>query len=104
MKKIIVFAACLLSLHVVAQDIKTDSIKSKSSYCAEMKDGIMVLSSEGKQLSNDVVLSTGTTVSVNGMVKTKDGIARQMNEGECIDLANSTAAVTPPNKKDEPLR
>lgn len=54
-------------------------------YCAQMKDGKMIVLFEGKELSTDVFLKNGTTVKPDGTIITREGVRTNLKEGECID-------------------
>ena len=87
----------LLSLNAAAQQNKKDSLpaplKPTTSYCAEMKDGMMVLSYEGVIQKNDVLLANGTKVTTDAVIETPDGRSTRMNEGECNDMSNAVNVV-----------
>ncbi len=78
---IFIIAAGILSLNAV------DDFPNRLNeiYCAEMKDGIITVLSEGKAIGTDVVLQNGTTVTLHGTVIAKDGSKFLLSDGDCID-------------------
>lgn len=87
MKKIFFSAAvCLFSLTAMAQHNDHPSLAdSTKRYCAKLMDGLVVVSENGKQLTQVATLGNGTEISMNGIVTKKDGSKLIMKEGDCVD-------------------
>jgi hypothetical protein len=54
-------------------------------YCAQMRDGKMIVLFDGKEISGDIFLKNGSTIKPDGTVITKDGVRFSLKEGQCID-------------------
>lgn len=54
-------------------------------YCAQMRDGKMIVLFEGKEITGDVFLKNGSTIKPDGTVISKDGVRFSLKEGQCID-------------------
>lgn len=63
-------------------------------YCAQMRDGKMIVLFEGKEISGDVFLKNGTTVKPDGTIISKDGVRMNLKEGQCIDQFGSITGET----------
>jgi hypothetical protein len=53
-------------------------------YCAEMRDGVMVLLKDGMVVTSDVTLNDSTKITTNCVVIKKDGSNTNLKDGECI--------------------
>jgi len=84
MKKITWAAtALILSLNIIAQNSDTKSYGS--SYCAKMKDGIIVVIYQGNPITSDILLDNGAIIKPDGAIITKDGNRITLKDGECIN-------------------
>lgn len=54
-------------------------------YCAQMRDGKMIVIFEGKEITGDAFLKNGSTIKPDGTVIMKDGVRFSLKEGQCID-------------------
>lgn len=63
-------------------------------YCAQMRDGKMIVLFEGKEITSDVFLKNGSTIKPDGTVILKDGVRFSLNEGQCIDQNGSVIGQT----------
>ena len=108
MKKLIgIIGACAFSIAVMAGGGE----KGKAAnYCAEMKNGKLIIKHDGAEVKADVRLSNGTWVKTDGTVIAKDGTRTVLKSGQCVDLdgkvmdTNKDMPNDPnnPNKKDLP--
>ena len=84
MKKSIL-AFSLLSVSSVAfAQVDSGKINKNLRFCAELRDGILVVVSDQKKITYDITTSEGTVIKANGSVINKGGISTVMKEGECI--------------------
>jgi hypothetical protein len=58
---------------------------SRALYCVELKDGVPVLTSEGKPVLNEITFTNGTKLKTDGTVTRKDGTQYKLKEGECVN-------------------
>jgi hypothetical protein len=72
----------LLSCSVFAQVQHSDSTKR---YCAKLMDGIVIMTEEGRQVSQEITLSNGTMIKSDGTITKKDGSKVFLKDGECVD-------------------
>lgn len=84
MKKLIgIISACALSIAVMAGGGE----KGKAAnYCAEMKNGKLIIKHDGAEMKADVRLGNGTWVKTDGTVISKDGTKTMLKSGQCVDL------------------
>ncbi|HXU26739.1 MAG TPA: DUF6799 domain-containing protein [Bacteroidia bacterium] len=84
MKKIIWAAiALVLSLNIIAQNNNPKSFGS--SYCAKIKDGVIVVIYQDNPITSDILLDNGATIKPDGTILTKDGNRIMLKDGECIN-------------------
>lgn len=76
-------AGSILSFLVIAQDITTEPLWQK--YCAKLKDGKMIVMTDGMELTSDVTLNNGTTIKTDGTVIKSDGTKIILEDGDCVD-------------------
>lgn len=72
--------------------------QSEGQYCAKMKDGILVVVSENKEIDREVTLANGTVIKPDGNVIRKDGTQLVLEDNECIDIEGNKVKEKP---KDE---
>ena len=85
MKEIIlVFSIFFCSTFAIAQK-DSNRLYRNVRYCAQLKDGLLVIISDNKQITSDIITANGTTIKANGNVIKKDGVTTYLKEGECID-------------------
>jgi hypothetical protein len=86
MKKIILLAAfCAATMMVNAGDDPKNPKMHGEKYCTKMKDGMLKVMHEGKEITADVMLDDGSTIKPDGMLMKKDGTSMMLKEGQCID-------------------
>jgi hypothetical protein len=78
MKRILLFVTLISSLSVAAGN------PDSSSYCAELRDGIMVLTQDGRKISTMVQLADGTQITTDCVIVKRDGTRQPMQDGQCI--------------------
>lgn len=66
---------------------KNDSVYLNKT-CVTMTNGKIMFLKNGSMVPLDqaMVMQNGTIIMTNGMIKTKEGVVSQMNEGECLDM------------------
>jgi hypothetical protein len=97
-----VLAFSLLSLRANAQEIPVTPDK-EGSYCAVLKDGIMVLMRNGTLADGTVTLNDGSQVTKDATVLRRDGSKVILKEGDCVDIngnvQNTGLESKPPKQK-----
>lgn len=92
MKQLLIIAITFLcTLSVKAQDKMNSKMGSKMEHsqqkdCVMMKDGKMMQMKGGKtaMMEQDMELSNGAMVMVDGTMKMKDGKMMKLKEGDCV--------------------
>ena len=95
-KTILAFAIMTFSLSSIAGNgDKGDQ------YCAENRNGKIVVVYKGNIITTDVTLIDGTIIKTNGVVMMKDGSKMVLNDGQCINKDGSTTVdyTKPPGAK-----
>ncbi len=59
--------------------------QSNRQYCAKMKDGILVMVSEQKEIIQEIILANGTVIKPDGNIIRKDGTSIILEDEECVD-------------------
>lgn len=74
-------------------------------YCAVIKGNKLLVMYNGKEITEDVMLSNGTKIRKDGIVVKKDGTQTTLKEGECIDLEGEMKKddKTMPDDKDSSM-
>lgn len=88
----------------VAQEktpIKPTPENEKIQYCAVLKDGAMIVLSEGKQVHQDIVLNEGYMLRSNAILVNKDGKEIPVLNGECVGMDGK---VIPTTKKEQGMK
>jgi hypothetical protein len=108
MKKIVtVFFALFLAGSVFAQNkmeenkMNTmDKMSHKGQECVIMKEGKMMVMTDGKTMHMDkpITMKNGTMVMKDGTVKMKDGKTMMMKEGESMDMEGKMMKMKTMNK------
>lgn len=85
-----ILTASILSFYVMSQDNKVIQKISPNPngerYCSELRDfGVIVIVHGGKEIKEDIILASGVTLKLNGVVSIKDGTSFILKNGECID-------------------
>ncbi len=100
MKTVIMLIACsMLMLSAKIEDGNHRSKDHPNKYCAQMKDGQLVVMHEGAALMADVTLSNGSTIKPDGTILKKDGTTMTMKEGECADKDGKVMKEKPKGNK-----
>lgn len=98
--KILVLFIVSFSSAAFAQTDLND--KKNRQYCAELKDGILVVTADEKMITSDIITANGTIIQANGNIIQKDGITTVLKDGECIDtqglIVNRTNDENPGNE------
>jgi hypothetical protein len=95
----ILLGGLLLSAGLFAQSGESDSTKR---YCAKLMDGIVIMTEEGKQVSQEVTLSNGTVIKSDGTITKKDGSKIFLKDGECVDKDGNVVKGVAWNRKEDP--
>jgi hypothetical protein len=109
MKKLILIPfLSALSISVFAQLDSTKSRTTPIQYCAEYRDGMLVVKGDNKEITSDITTANGTVIKPNGNIVKKDGVTTILKEGECIDaqgvlvdLITNTGNVKTPKQDKE---
>ena len=79
-----------LAANVQAQDnknaVKPEQDPKDISYCALLKDGSMIVVSEGKQVYQDIKLNDGYIIRSNAMLVNDEGKETPLVNGDCVGL------------------
>jgi hypothetical protein len=103
MKSIIIIAISLLCLSASAQvDKPSPNEKSPAFYCAKLKDGMMVLVNEGKEIMTDVMLANGSKITADCTFIKADGTSVKLQIDECVSPEGNV--VKPIKRKEEKLK
>lgn len=78
-----VFAlGCMVQLYANSYGTQQEA---RALYCMELKDGLPVLTSEGKPVLTEVTFTNGAKIKTDGTVTRKDGTQYKLKEGECVN-------------------
>jgi hypothetical protein len=80
----VTIAAALMSLSVAAHNPGKDP----DSYCVKNKNGKMIVTHNGRELTETIKLKDGTKVKPNGTIVFTDGKRVKLERGECVDENN----------------
>ena len=83
--------------------VKANSEIKNASYCAEMKDGILVITNDGAIANSDITLESGVTIKLNGEVLLSDGSKFVLSDGDCIDKDGNLLITSPDNDRSAKL-
>ena|SRR6187401_940977 len=91
MKKLIAIVAGLfLYGSVLAQEQNvvrpSNPDPEKTTYCAVLKDGTMIIMSEGKQVFQDIKLENGFIVRSNAVLVNEEGKETALINGDCVGM------------------
>jgi len=84
MKKVILLLTIVSSSSAVFAQADLNDKKNRQ-YCAELKDGLLVVIADEKIITSDITTDNGTIIQANGNIIQKDGITTVLKDGECID-------------------
>lgn len=98
MKKTIFLIA--LALFTAYLFISTEILKDPYQYCAQIKDGILVVMYEGNRIISEVTLDNGTKIRPDGIIIRIDGTRIMLKQGDCIDMEGKITEENP-NKKTQ---
>ena len=101
--KTIAFALTAISLSTAAfAQIDSNQINNNIRYCAQMKDGIMVVVDEDNhEINSDIRTDNGTVIQSNGNIVKKDGVTTVLKEGECINTQGIVVRLTDKKARKE---
>jgi hypothetical protein len=104
MKKL-TLAITVFSLSSAAfAQVDSSDIHNNIRYCAQMKDGMLVVVDENSnEISSNILTDNGTVIQSNGNIIKKDGVTTVLKEGECINTQGVVVRLTnkTENKKIE---
>ncbi|HKC67037.1 MAG TPA: DUF6799 domain-containing protein [Bacteroidia bacterium] len=87
-KKIIsLIITLILALNITAQH--DDNMYQARSYCAKLKDGVIIVMYQDNPITSDVILDNGSVIKPDGTILTKDGNKLTLKDGECIDQSGA---------------
>lgn len=70
---------------------------NENTYCAEMKDNVLVVIRDGQVLTEDIAFENGTQLKADGRVIYPNGLKATLKAGECVD---KTGIITTPPKNE----
>lgn len=70
-------------------------------YCAKMKDGILVMVSENREIAHEITLANGTVIKPDGNVIRKDGTQVVLEDNECVDMEGRKVKEKPKDKLEK---
>ena len=85
-----------MTIGAMAQDSKKQDPIIQEKYCASLKDGQMILTQDGLQVTSEITLNDGGKVTPAGIVVKKSGNVIAMNNGDCIDKEGNITNLTIP--------
>src|SRR5688572_2970214 len=104
MNKIIaIILGIFLYGNVIGQEkaaVKTQPDAEESTYCVVLKDGNLMVLSEGKQVYQDIELADGIILRSNATLVKKDGESIALLNGDCV--VKDGKIIATPKKKNEP--
>lgn len=92
-KLLLVFTVFVSPLALLSQ--------SDGTYCAKMKDGILVMVSDNKEVTREITLANGTVIKPDGNVIRKDGTQIVLNDNECVDAEGQKVTPRPKDKMEK---
>lgn len=108
MKKLmLLIAALLFGFAVMGQEASAHRQKQKKNkkevyqYCAKIKDGLLVMTKDEKEMTTDELLPNGTQIKTDGTVIRTDGTVTILEDGECVDQMGN---VYPARTKGRPTK
>ena len=106
MKTIIaIIAGMFLYGSVIAQEkdaVRPPNPDSESiTYCAVLKDGKMIIMSEGKQVYQDIALENGHTIRSNAILVNDEGKETALINGDCVGLDGKIIAKPEKSKPEK---
>jgi preprotein translocase subunit YajC len=77
--------AILLLISIIALSFPLkQSVQNSEKYCANLKDGVMVLTKDGIVVTSEVTINDSTTITPDCVIIKKDGTKTSLKDGECI--------------------
>lgn len=100
---LLITALFITSFSVIAQADKENNMNTTNkNYCAVLKDGLLIVKNDGKDLKTDVPLGNGTIIKLDGTVIKSDATQYILKVGECIDNSgNLVKTVEVPKLNEE---
>jgi hypothetical protein len=83
MKTIVKIVAFCLTVSAYAQ--QPTPTKETAEYCADLKDGVVVLTEQELPVEGDILLLDSSVVSKNGTLIRKNGMKQSLQSGECVN-------------------
>lgn len=95
MKKLALILSILSVTTGVFGQIDSSGINNNIRYCAQMKDGILVVvDDDNQEISSDVKTDNGTVIRSNGNIIKQDGVTTVLKEGECVNIQGVVVRLT----------
>lgn len=76
---IVIIAVSAFMFHITSTDTQP-----LDQYCAELRDGKLVVMFQGTVLTSDVTLDNGVQLKTDGTLIKEDGTTLVLKQGECI--------------------
>jgi hypothetical protein len=98
MKKLAFIVFAFSASTAVFGQIDSSGINDNIRYCAQMKDGILVVvDDDNQEISSDVKTDNGTVIRSNGNIVMRDGVTTVLKEGECVNTQGVVVRLTNTN-------
>ena len=100
-KLIAILLGIFLYGNAIAQEnaaVKPTTDPEESTYCVVLKDGNLMVLSEGKQVYQDIELADGIILRANATLVNKDGNEVALLNGDCV---GKDGKITSPPKKEK---
>lgn len=101
MKKIIFGTALLFACAANAQ--QPVMTKEQAEYCADLRDGMVVLTEQEQEVEEDILLRDSSVISRGGTLTRKNGAKLTLQRGECVDQ-DGNIYLSPPRKQKQQLK
>jgi hypothetical protein len=99
--KALIFIPLLFVVLKVKSVEQSNDNPSKNKYCADVKDGKLVVLQEDKMLEAEVTLGNGSRITPEANLIQKDGTTMMLKAGECVDIDGNIIKPTKENVKKE---
>ena len=84
--------AFMLLLNVTLNGENPMTPGNETTYCAEMKENVLVVIRDGEVLAQDIVFENGVELKTDGRVIYPNGVKATMKAGECVDKTGLISA------------
>ena len=103
-KLLAVIVGIFLYGNVIAQEkaaVKPTTDANESTYCVVLKDGNLMVLSEGKQVYQDIALEDGVVLRADDKLVNKEGKTTALLNGDCVGKDGKIVAVPKKGKENK---